>query len=151
MKKLILIYILLCYINNISAQSDSHVTTKTVDNLLYYLDIPKKYHLKDKIIFINNSNYYIGLVSIAICENGQFIPLGSNTGLIPGKEYDIVSYKNNELKTLRKKKIAIKLKGFKSILSNQDSEFININSNELKIRASENRHDLVIEVFNSLF
>lgn len=151
MKKIVSIIFLLCNINYIFAQTETKETAKVVDNIIYYVDIPKRYHLKDKIIVKNNTNYYIGLVSIAICENEHFIALGSSMGLVPGKDYEVVSYRDNELKKLRSKKIAIKMKGFKPIIDNEESEFINIKPNEFQIRAFENRHDLVIEVFNSFF
>ena len=48
-------------------------------------------------------------------------------------------------------KMAIKMKGFKSLLDNVGTDFINIKPNELQIRAYESRHDLIIDVFNSLF
>lgn len=151
MKRIALIIILLCCIKNVSAQSETPVTTKEVDYITFYYDIPKNFHLKDKIIVTNNSNYYIDLVSVAVYENEQFRPLGSGSGLVPGKNYEIVSYKKNELRKIRKKKIAIKMKGFKSLLDNGGTDFINIKPNELQIRAYESRHDLIIDVFNSLF
>lgn len=151
MKKLVFLLLALCCINDMSAQSETQAVDKVVDNVTYYWNIPRNYHLKDKIIVINESSYYIGLVSVAVSENGQFKPLGSGSGLESGKDYEIVSYKNNELRKLKNKKIAIKMRGFRSIIDDQESDSKSINPDDLQIRVYESRHDLVIVVFNSLF
>ena len=108
MKKLVFLLLALCCINDMSAQSETQAVDKVVDNVTYYWNIPRNYHLKDKIIVINESSYYIGLVSVAVSENGQFKPLGSGSGLEPGKDYEIVSYKNNELRKLKNKNLIVK-------------------------------------------
>ena len=151
MKKLVALLLLFCCTNNLFAQLEVQETTKMVDNFTYYLDIPKRFHLKDKLILKNNTNYYIEMASVAICENGKLIPLGSNKDLLPGNNYVIVSYRDNELKQLRNKKIAIRLKGFKPIFDNRKSEFVNVNPDAFHMNALEHRHDLIININNAIF
>lgn len=149
MKRIIALAFILCCCNCIFAQTDVQSNTKDVDYIIYHMFIPKNMRLKDKIIVKNKTNYYIGLASVALCKNEQYIPLGSCLELIPGKEYVVVSYENNELKKIRNKTIAVKLKGFRSALGDQDKNLNNIDPKAFKMRVSEDSHDLIIDLYNS--
>lgn len=147
MKRIIALAFILCCCNCIFAQTEVQSNTKDVDYIIYHMNIPKNMRLKDKIIVKNKSNYYIGLVSVALCKNEQYIPLGSCLDLIPGKDYVVVSYEKNELKKIRNKTIAVKVKGFRSALGNQDTNMNDPKS--IKLSVSEDSHDLILDIYNS--
>ena len=169
MKKLLLLVTMVLFTLCVNAQNPSN----DGKNIIYRV-IPKKLNIRDKIIIQNKSPYYILQIVVAISnENGELDPLGSSTYIAPNETWELASYKDNALKKLKGKNIAIKVKGAKVFIGEQnntsvwtpygsvgvkhkdlDPEIINKLKPEditynFDVRFYEDRHDLYIEVFNS--
>lgn len=149
MKKLLSFLVFFILSNTMFAQSLTKDTTKQVDYFVVKTVVSPKFHLKDKIILRNKTNYIISFFAVALCVNDNYEVLGNCMNVEPGKEYEVASYKKNELKRLRKNTIAIKFKGFKTLVDNIDVP--NINPNDFRIALGEERHDLIIEIYNNIF
>lgn len=84
------------------------------DSTIVFVSIPKNMKIKDKIIILNKSPYFIIQCTVALKnDDGSLTSLGSATYINNGAEKTIASYDDNELKLLRGKTIAIKTKGAK--------------------------------------
>lgn len=106
--------------------SQAQENKDSVDNSkqhIIYKQVPKKHFtIKDKIIIQNKSPYYILQIVVAIDDqDGVYFPLGSANYIAPNETWELATFKNNSLKYLKGKVIAIKAKGAKALLgeSNQ--------------------------------
>lgn len=110
-----LAFILLLFISfsmPVFGQSDSDSLAAT-DNVIM-VTIPANLKIKDKIFLVNKSPYLILQAMIALPKSkGDFEFLGNANYLASSERATIASYENNELKNLRGKTIAIKVKGAK--------------------------------------
>lgn len=118
-----------------------------------YRQIPKSWRLKDKIILVNKSPYYILNTTVAIVEkNGNLIRLGTPSSISVNEEYEYASFDDNRLKSLRGETIAIKTKGLKRPI-NYFENLDNIPSSEVtydfNYKLFEYHHDLYIEIYYS--
>lgn len=142
---------------------------------IVYKQVPAKLNIRDKIIISNKSPYYILQIVVAVKEGEQLVPLGSSTFIAPNEDWELASYRDNTLKSLRGKTIAIKTKAAKVSMGERNETRIDIPFsvysfgirhkeldpeivNNLKpeditydfdAKLYESRHDLYIEVFNS--
>jgi len=141
------------------------------DDHVIYKTVPKKLKIKDKIIIENNSPYYILQMVVAIPDaEGKLQMLGSASYIAPNETFTMSSFKNNWLKNIRNKQIAIKIKGAKLIVGEQnqtqvwtpygsvgvghkelDPEVLNnIKPSDITynfdVSMYENRHDLYLQV-----
>lgn len=83
------------------------------DNVLM-VTVPTNLKIKDKIFLVNKSPYLILQAMVALPqENGGYELLGNTNYVASSERATIASYDNNELKKLRGKIIAIKVKGAK--------------------------------------
>lgn len=172
MKKLFLLTIMALFAFVLNAQIE--MSANNLSKNIIYKTIPKKLHIQDKIIIKNKSPYYLLQMVVAIPkENGDLEPLGFASQIAPNMTFTMANFKNNSLKKLRGKTIAIKAKGEKfyvnehngpSIaLSNESSsieskEIDPETSNNLKeenvtynfdVNLYEDWHDLYIEIYSS--
>ena len=130
--------------------------------------------IEDKIFIKNKTPYYILQIAVAIPQNdGEFEPLGVASYIAPNETFNMANFKNNSLKQLRGRTIAIKAKGARVFAGEHNStsvdtpygsvgvkhkelnpEIINNIKKEdytynFDVKLYENRHDLYIEVFSS--
>lgn len=172
MKKLFLLAITALFAFVLNAQIER--SANNLSKNIIYKTIPKKLHIQDKIIIKNKSPYYLLQMVVAIPkENGDFEPLGFASQIAPNKTFTMADFKNNYLKKLRGKTIAIKAKGTKVFVDEDNGPSIAIShesrsienketypeiSNNLKeeditynfdVNLYEDRHDLYIEIYSS--
>ncbi len=149
MKKLLL-FLMLCFPLIVNAQEKG-------DNIIYK-EISKKMNLKDKVIVTNKSPYFILQLAVAAVFDGQLLQIGTINFLRPNESVDLVSLRNNGLRKIRGKKIAIKAKGTKIFLGegkmDPDPDVVNnIKDKDITYDFDavlyEDRHDLHIEMVSS--
>ncbi len=89
---------------------------------VFYKDVPQKLDIKDKIFIQNKTPYLIIQSVVALVDpKGELIPLGSTSYVSPKETYEIASFKDNKLKELRGKRIAIKIKGSKKLVGTNNT------------------------------
>lgn len=113
-----------------------------------YLIIPTRLRINDKIILVNRSQYTILQAAVVLLnDDGTTTPLGSASLVLPGWSFQVASFENNWLRKLRGKTIGIKIKGAKTVLTNEienlDPAIITY---DFTSTLSENDHDLYITV-----
>lgn len=174
MKKIILLVTtLFALCANAQSEQAQDLAQSVEGKNIIYKEVPKKLRIRDKIFIQNKSPYYILQIVVAVpLENGNLEPLGSCAYIAPNETFEFASFKNNALKKLKGKTIAVKVKGAKRIMGGQnrtnvwtpygsvgvnhkdlDPEIINKIKPEditysFDVRFFEDRHDLFIEVFN---
>ena len=113
---------------------------KTNDNIVFKV-VPPKANIKDKIKIWNRSPYTI--LQVVVCEvvGKELRPLGSCTNIRPDKTDDIASFKENTLKYLKGKTIAIKAKGLKKVVGNQSSTEVNTPFGDVSVNHEERKED----------
>ena len=176
MKRKILIAIMAFMAIIVHAQSQQAETSNVSNDVknIIYKTVPKKFRLKDNIIVRNMSPYYILQIVVAYPKaDGELDPLGSGTYIAPNEEYGLASFSKNSLKRLRGMTIAIKAKGAKVLMGEQNktnvwtplgpvgvkhkelsAEIINNIKPEditysFDVKLYESRHDLYIELYNT--
>lgn len=93
-------------------------------------------------------------VVTAISKNYTLTQIGTAGSLAPGETKELASFEDNDLKKFRGKVIAMKVKGVKSVIVQNNGSISSI-ANESDVtydfdaRFSENRHDLYIEIVNN--
>lgn len=169
MKKIVLLSLMVFMALSVNAQEDS--SQKPISNIVYK-KVPDKLNIKDKVIIQNKSPYYILQIVVAEVFDDRLEPLGSSTYIAPNETWELASFRNNELKLLRGKTIAIKAKGAKLTLGDNnrtniwtpygtigvghkelDPEIVNSIKPEditydFDAKLFEANHDLYIELFN---
>lgn len=108
--------------------------SKNLDNIVIK-SVPKKLSLKDKIVIENKSSFTIEQITVALLEKGKFIPISTAKDIHPSCDETIINYRDNELKKLKGKDIAIKAKGTSSK---------GVVTYKFNIELSERHHDLYI-------
>lgn len=122
------------------AQENAHV---------FYVDVPKQLNIKDKIIVRNRSPYLIMQAVVALADNGILTPLGTISHIVQGEACTVVSFKDNGLKKLRGKTIAIKVKGAK-IFAGQNKTNVGFGSSFGFGGISVGRKELPADVVNNI-
>lgn len=153
------------------AQKSKDSLTSAKENIIFRT-IPNYLKIRDKIFIENKSPYYI-LQAIVAIPNGHddFKLLGSCTYIAPNEVWEVASYSDNWLKNLRGKTIAIKVKGTKKFMGQNNTHVdtpigsVGINHKELSpeiinsitpadliysfdATLFEANHDLYIEIIN---
>lgn len=170
MKQLIFSLVFFLFAINGFAQYNEDTVGKQ-DSGIVYKEVSKKLNIRDKIIVQNKSPYLIMQVMVALPkEGGGFEPIGTSTYITPNETRAIASYDNNELKLLKGKILAIKVKAAKVILPENNTSVItpygavgvqhreidpNIINNikdkdvtyDFDVKLLEANHDLYIEVY----
>ena len=167
MKKLILLALL--SLMAVSLQAQNKYDPRTNNNIIFKVVGPNL-NIKDKIKIWNRSPYTLTQVVVCVVENGELVPLGTCNDVDPDDDCDIASYKNNSLKNLRGRTLAIKAKGIKSEPGSRSSTKVRTpyGNVEVKRKSSEatedkpeeytyefeaklfeDKHDLFIELFAS--
>ena len=130
---------LLLSITILSYAQDMTKKSTTVDDNIIITEVPRNLDIKDKVFVNNKTPYKIERIVVALAtEEDQYQPLWSAENIAVGDVVEIASYKDNELKDLRRKKLALKIKG-----KNSKSQEITYN---FDIRLYDLRHDLYIEL-----
>lgn len=144
------------------------------NNNVIYMTIPTKLKIKDKIYIRNKSPYYILQIVVAVPNGkGELEPLGSATYIAPNETWELASFRNNSLKYLRGKNIAVKTKGVKVYMGEQNGTKVwtpygsvsvrhkeldpNIINNikpeditySFDVKLFEANHDLYLDIYNS--
>lgn len=129
------------------AQTKDNVEVSNSNNFIV-LNVPKKLSIKDKIIVYNKSPYYIVKTAVGLCEDdGEMTLLGTANGIAPNTTVEIASFRNNDLKLLRGKKIAIKAKGTKDYDKNNVNDIDDSSATyDFIANVYEYKHDLYIEL-----
>lgn len=97
-------------------------TNKADNKNIISLIIPQNMKIKDKIFILNKTNTTILQAVVAqVGDDGQQNVLGVSILQYPSQKVTIASFDNNELKQLRGKKIAIKVKGTTEMIGNMNS------------------------------
>ena len=118
--------------NDSVAKRDSSIVLKEVSPYL---------NIRDKIFVRNKSPYLIMQVMVALPDSdGGFDPVGSATDISFNEAKEIASYDNNELRSLKGKVLAIKVKGGRD----GDSEI----TYNFDVKFVESHHDLYIDVYS---
>ncbi len=139
MKKIMLLALFAVFALSINAQENYDPSTN--GNIIYKL-VSHKLDLKDKITVSNRSSYTLLQVAVCLAEDNKLKPLGTCTNIEPGESGEIASYEDNALKNLQSRTIGIKAKGVKK----GDSEDVTY---EFEVKLLEDRHDLIIELYNA--
>lgn len=155
MKKLLFMVLIALMPIGLQAQEGNEKIDNSKQDIIYKT-VPKKwFNIKDKIIVQNKSPYYILQVVVAVEDsNGDLRPLGSSSYLAPNGTSELASFRDNSLKALKGKVIAIKAKGTKVLLgdNSQAADLNNIKPSDITydfdVRLSQSRHDLYIELFS---
>ena len=130
---------LLLSITILSYAQDATKKPITVAENIVITDVPRSLDIKDKVFVNNKTPYKIERIVVALAtEVDQYQPLWSAENIAVGDVVEIASYKDNELKNLRRKKLALKIKG-----KNSKSQEITYN---FDVRLYDSRHDLYIEL-----
>ncbi len=83
---------------------------------LFYKTVPSEMNIKDKIFIENASPFTILQAVVAVCDdNGTLQPVATTSFVTPATVREIADFDSNGLKRLRGCKLAIKVKGAKSI------------------------------------
>ena len=110
---------------------------KSLDKNIFFKRIPRL-KIKDKVF----------------SKNYTLTQIGTAGSLAPGETKELASFEDNDLKKFRGKVIAMKVKGVKSVIVQNNGSISSI-ANESDVtydfdaRFSENRHDLYIEIVNN--
>ena len=127
---------------------------KSLDKNIFFKRIPRL-KIKDKVFIVNKTNHYIvQAVVTAISKNYTLTQIGTEGSLAPGETKELASFEDNDLKKFRGKVIAMKVKGVKSVIVQNNGSISSI-ANESDVtydfdaRFSANRHDLYIEIVNN--
>lgn len=145
---------------------------RTNKNIVFKTVSPKL-KVRDKVIVLNRSPYYI--LQAVVCQviNHELVPIGSATNLSPNESWEIASFRGGKLKDLRGQTLAIKAKGAKLSVGDENrtnvwtpygnvgvrhkdidkEELNNIKPEDITYEfdaaLSEDKHDLYIELFTS--
>ncbi len=132
MKKAILLTLmaLCCLLTAVSAKTDNTIIYKTVP---FDLDI------RDKIIIENESSYHILEATVSLVQNKKLVRLGTVRNVEPDDDEEVKEYDDDNLKNLRGRKLAIKIKGARS-RSGAGVTY------KFRVTLYERRHDLYIKV-----
>ena len=132
MKKEILLTLmpLCCLLTAVSAKTDNTIIYKTVP---FDLDI------RDKIIIENESSYHILEATVSLVQNKKLVRLGTVRNVEPDDDEEVKEYDDDNLKNLRGRKLAIKIKGARS-RSGAGVTY------KFRVTLYERRHDLYIKV-----
>ena len=130
---------LLLSITILSYAQDATKKSTTIDENIIITEVPRSLDIKDKVFVNNKTPYKIERIVVAITtEEDLYQPLWSAENIAVGDVVEIASYKDNELKDLKRKKLALKIKG-----KNSKSQEITYN---FDVRLYDLRHDLYIEL-----
>lgn len=144
-KKLFLALLLTTITSVAFAQTTKDSTATQNDNVMYKT-VEKNLNIKDNIIVQNKSPYLILQIMVALPnEEKGFVPIGSASYIAVNEAREIASYDNNGLKFLRGKTIAIKIKGAKVAITENDIKDEDITYN-FDATLFEANHDLYIQV-----
>lgn len=170
MKKILLSALFAAF--SLSVVAQEKYDPRTNGNILFKV-VSHQWNLKDKIKVWNRSPYIILQVTVCVVENDELKPLGSCTDIEPDRTDDIASFRDNTLKNLKGRTIAIKAKGLKKVVGNNsrtevytpfggvgvhhqdatEEQANNIKPDdvtyEFEAKLFEDRHDLIIELFNA--
>lgn len=132
MKKAILLTLmaLCCLLTTVSAKTDNTIIYKTVP---FDLDI------RDKIIIENESSYHILEATVSLVQNKKLVRLGTVRNVEPDDDEEVKEYDDDNLKNLRGRKLAIKIKGARS-RSGAGVTY------KFRVTLYERRHDLYIKI-----
>ncbi|MBO4660142.1 MAG: hypothetical protein J5610_01620 [Prevotella sp.] len=168
MKKLFLLMFLFVFVCSSNAQTsqtkkltkqermqlrqDMLLKIKKDDPFIIIKEFGGKLHdVRDKVIVENESHFFIRQIAIAIInDEGNYIPVCSVPCVIaPGETYELVAYSENELEALRKKTVAIKIKGANTDepLEIVEKDAINY---DFSVNLSEYHHDLHMKVSSTV-
>lgn len=125
------------------------------DSTIFFKDVPKL-DIEDKIFIVNKSPYFLlqGMVA-KMSDKGELETVGAFTNIAPGQTYLLFSYEDEKLKKLRKRTIAIKIKGSRKPVQQDNSETDNsitvpeCFTYDFDAKLSESRHDLYIEIISN--
>lgn len=130
---------LLLSITTLSYAQDVTKKSTAIDENIIITEVARNLDIKDKVFVNNKTPYKIERIVVAIAtEEDQYQPLWSAENIAVGDVVEIASYKDNELKDLKRKKLALKIKG-----KNSKSQEITYN---FDVRLYDLRHDLYIEL-----
>ena len=135
MKKLFFLIFAVCFAGLVSAQEKNDSTQKrvSVENVdktkgAFFIEVPKKLNIKDKIFVQNNTQYLILQMVVAVdYGDGNFVSVGNASYIGSNVAVEIASFSDNSLKHLRGKRLLIKVKGVK-INPIVDGAKVNVNT-----------------------
>ncbi len=121
-KKLFMALLLATITSVAFAQATKDSTANPNDNVMYKT-VEKSLNIKDKIIVQNKSPYLILQIMVALPnEEEGFTPISSSSYIAANEAREIASYDSNSLKFLRGKTIAIKIKGAKVAIPENNTQ-----------------------------
>jgi len=142
MKKLIVFLLIACtaiigYGQNNSADKD-----------VIYVDIPKKLKIEDKIIIHNNTGYTLLQGVVAEVAPSGLKNLGQVTNVRPDFSALVADFDDEKLEEYRGKRLAIKIKGVKTVVANDGTVTTDPNTvtYDFQVTPSERNHDLILTV-----
>ncbi len=104
------------------AQTAKDSTTVQNAHVMYKM-VEKKLNIKDKIIVQNKSPYLIMQIMVALPNNAEgFTPIASSSYIAANEAKEIAYFDKNSLKSLRGKTIAIKIKGAKVVIPENNTQ-----------------------------
>lgn len=169
MKKYLLLAV--AAILSITVCAQENTETKADPNIMFRV-IPNNWKIQDYIKVRNRSPYLILQIVVAEVVDNQLQPLGSTTNVWPDDTETIAAFRDNSLKYLRGKTIAIKAKGLKRSKGNQsgtkvktpvgsvrvghvdlDKDIDDLNPEEVTyefdVKMFESDHDLIIDIYGA--
>ncbi len=122
MKKILLLLCLACCGMAAAAQDGAGKTgndSTRASQGVFYKEIPKRLNIKDKVFLVNRTPFWIVQAMVAVVDDrdGSLTPLGSAALVAPNESWELASFSDNNLKYLRGKRLAIKVKGSRKMLA----------------------------------